>query len=272
MQPDLPDTLGRGNAPPADQCEYSIAYLQYKVSDKPHQTTCQQDKWTSEKGAVGISQVAERPSLRVFEPPARSTSCRPTSPPVLSKCAMCDTPRLGNASSRAFIPRTKSALTQILGLRPVSVQDIEDLPTLSPWTISCEFYPSSSMFHLVLMMAGPLCRDLRFKVDSDTTAAIRPFLRSVLGPMREKSTDWLERSRHDSPPRCLPRLDSPPLFTRIARGSSIYTGVRQIAEKGASNPMRIPDLASMLQQASPELMSSEDGDINAHHHMQVVDG
>lgn len=135
------------------------------------------------------------------------------------------------------------------------------------------------MFHLVLMMAGPLCRDLRFKVDSDTTAAIRPFLQSVLGLMREKSTDWLERTphvpeflSHDSPPRCLPRLDSPPLFTRIARGSSIYTGVRQIAEKGASNPMRIPDLASMLQQASPELMSSEDGDINAHHHMQVVDG
>ena len=38
-----------------------------------------------------------------------------------------------------------------------------------------------------------------------------------------------------------------------------------------SNRTRLPDLASMLQEASPELIDGEDGDINSHH-MEVVSG
>lgn len=38
-----------------------------------------------------------------------------------------------------------------------------------------------------------------------------------------------------------------------------------------SHPIRVSDLASMLQVASPELIDGEDGDIN-NHHMEVVSG
>lgn len=128
----------------------------------------------------------------------------------------------------------------------------------------------------MVLMAGSFFRDLRLKLDSTTSARVRPFLQSVsVRPMREKSVNWFEDtpnvseflSRH-SPPRSFPGLDSPPLFPRIARGPSIHKGVRSNAKSGVSH---VSDLASMLQVASPELMDCEDGDINSHH-MEVVSG
>lgn len=74
--------------------------------------------------------------------------------------------------------------------------------------------------------------------------------------------------KHESPSRCLPSLDSPPLFPRVAQGCSTQRGVRG---NGVSNPTRVPDLVSMLQVASPELIDGEDGVINDHH-MEVVSG
>ena len=51
------------------------------------------------------------------------------SPPILSKRARRETPKLGGANYRASIPRTNSTLTAFLGLDTLSVPSIEDLPT-----------------------------------------------------------------------------------------------------------------------------------------------
>ena len=77
--------------------------------------------------------------------------------------------------------------------------------------------------------------------------------------------------KHDSPPRCLPSLDSPPLFPRIAQGRSTHKGAGSGTKSGVSNPIHVSDVASMLQMASPELIDGEDGDIDSHH-MEVVSG
>lgn len=89
--------------------------------------------------------------------------------------------------------------------------------------------------------------------------------------MREKPVDGFgntpnvpEFLNHDSPSRCPPGLSSPPLFPRVVQGCSNV-------KSGVSNPTRVPDLVSMLQMASPELIDGEDGDNNGHH-MEVVSG
>lgn len=121
------------------------------------------------------------------------------------------------------------------------------------------------------------CRDLRLTLDSATGARVRPLLQSVLvPPMRHQSLDFFEDTpgvseflKHDSPLRSLPSLVSPPLFPRIAQGRSTHKGAGSNAKSGASNPIRVSDLASMLHVASPELIDGEDGDINNHHNTVV---
>jgi hypothetical protein len=125
----------------------------------------------------------------------------------------------------------------------------------------------------------PYFRDLRLELDSATGARLRPFLQSVLvPPRREESVNCFEDTpnvpeflKHDSPPRCLPSLDSPPLFPRITQGRFTYKGAGSDAKSGVINPIRVSDVASMLQVASPELVDGEDGGIDTHH-MEVVSG
>ena len=100
----------------------------------------------------------------------------------------------------------------------------------------------------------------------------------MVPPRREKLVDYFEDTpnvpeflKHDSPPRSLPRLDSPPLFPRIVQGRPTHRGVEGDAKSDVTNPIRAPDVASMLQVASPELIDGEDGDIDSHH-MEVVSG
>ncbi|KAF8433539.1 hypothetical protein L210DRAFT_962649 [Boletus edulis BED1] len=186
-----------------------------------------------------------------------SLLCRPISSPMLSRRAKRETPKFGSTHSRASIPRTKSALTVFLDLNPVSVQNIDDF--------------SAPPVDDVL--------DLRHKLDAATSVRVRPFLQSIsVPPTRKKSIDCStdtpnvsEFLNHDSPPRCLPSLDSPPLFPRIVRGPFAHGGVGGDTKCGVSNPIHVSDLAPMLQVASPELIDGEDGDINDHN-MEIVNG
>ncbi|KAH0837950.1 hypothetical protein J3R83DRAFT_6185 [Lanmaoa asiatica] len=204
---------------------------------------------------------------------------RPISSPILSKRARRETPKLGSTNSRAFIPRIHPALTAFLDLKPVSVQSIEDLPTTPVDDVLCGIPPSINVSRGVDGWTTSFCRDLRLKLDSANAARVRLFLQSVLVPsMREKSVNCFDDTpnvpeflNHDSPPRRPPSLDSPPLFPRIARGRSAHRGVRNSAKSDVSHPIRVSDLASMLQAASPQLIDSEDGDVN-NHHMEVVNG
>ncbi|KAF9225360.1 hypothetical protein BS17DRAFT_778498 [Gyrodon lividus] len=183
--------------------------------------------------------------------------CRPMSP-VLTNRARRETPKLGSTKARASVPRTESALTALLGLKPVSVDSAKDLP--APATDD------------VL--------DLRFKLDSSTRAEVRPFVQSVLAPpTRGKSRGLFGDTpsvdaflRCDSPPRCPLHLDSPPLFSRIARpGHAGVTNHIRSGIKDEINVEYVSAIAPMLKHAPPEFIESEDGDINGHH-MEVVNG
>ncbi|KAG9313983.1 hypothetical protein JVU11DRAFT_4759 [Chiua virens] len=182
---------------------------------------------------------------------------KPISTPVLSRRARLQTPKVGSTNSRASIPRTKSALKTYPGLNAVSDERIEDPPTPA--------------------MDDVLC--LRLEIDSTTRTKARQFIQSDLIPLGNvKSIDHRERTPNvpkflsrDSPPRCLPSLDSPPLFSRIVCGHSARKNPSSNVEKSVENPTGVPDLVHMLKVASPELIDGEDGDIN-HHHMKAVSG
>jgi len=99
---------------------------------------------------------------------------------------------------------------------------------------------------------------------------LRPYFRDLRLEL-DSATNVPEFLKHDSPPRCLPSLDSPPLFPRITQGRFTYKGAGSDAKSGVINPIRVSDVASMLQVASPELVDGEDGGIDTHH-MEVVSG
>ncbi|KAF8841918.1 hypothetical protein BDN67DRAFT_1068110 [Paxillus ammoniavirescens] len=183
--------------------------------------------------------------------------CRPMSP-ILTNRARRETPKLGGTKARASVPRTKSVLTAFLGLKPVFVDTVEEMP--APATDD------------VL--------DVRFKFDSSTRAEVRPFLQSILAPpSREKSCDRFDDTPHvdaflqcNSPSRCPPGLDSPPLFPRIARPG--HAGATNHTKDGIGegiNVEHVSAIAPMVKYAPPEFIESEAGDINGHH-MEVVNG
>lgn len=204
-----------------------------------------------------------------------SLICRPISSPILSKRARHETPKLGSTNSRAAIPHTRSALTAFLDLNPVPVQSIQDLPAPPVDDVLCAPSLSINVSRGIYNWIATFCRGLRLELDPMTGARIRPFLQSVsVPPMSdcfEDTPNVPEFLKHASPPRCLPSLDSPPLFSRIAQGRSTKGRVRNNTKSGVSNLTRISDLASILPVASPQLIDGEDGDINAHL-MEIVSG
>ncbi|KIJ22163.1 hypothetical protein PAXINDRAFT_152388 [Paxillus involutus ATCC 200175] len=183
--------------------------------------------------------------------------CRPMSP-ILTNRARRETPKLGGTKARASVPRTKSVLTAFLDLKPVFVDTGEEVP--APATDD------------VL--------DLRCKLDSSTRAEVRPFLQSIIAPpSRGRSRDRFDDTPNvdaflqcDSPSRCPPGLDSPPLFPRIARPG--HAGATNHTKSGIGeriNVEHVSAIAPMVKYAPPEFIESEVGDINGHH-MEVVNG
>ncbi|KIL01043.1 hypothetical protein PAXRUDRAFT_7805 [Paxillus rubicundulus Ve08.2h10] len=183
--------------------------------------------------------------------------CRPMSP-ILTNRARHETPKLGATKARASVPRTKSALTEFLALKFVSVDAGDEVP--APATDD------------VL--------DLRFKLDSSTRTKVRPFLQSVLAPpSRGRSRGGFDDTPNvnaflqcNSPSGCPPHLDSPPLFPRIARPG--HTGATNHTKGGIGegiNVGHVSAIAPMVKYAPPEFIESEVGDINGHH-MEVVNG
>ncbi|KAF9245706.1 hypothetical protein BU15DRAFT_58684 [Melanogaster broomeanus] len=186
-----------------------------------------------------------------------SELCRPMSP-ILTNRARRETPKLGSSMARESIPRTEPTLIAFLGLRSLSIKSVEDLP-------------------------GPATDDvldLHFALDSSTRAEVRQFLQSVLAPPTgQRSRDRFDHTPNvdtflwsGSPPRCRPRLESPPLFPRSTRPG--HAGVKNNPKSRTmeeNNVDHISTIVSMLKHAPPEIIESEDGDINGQH-MEVVNG
>ncbi|KIJ66386.1 hypothetical protein HYDPIDRAFT_38740 [Hydnomerulius pinastri MD-312] len=184
--------------------------------------------------------------------------CRPMSPVLLTNRARRETPKCGDRRARASVPRTESALSNFIGLACVPNEPIVDLP----------------------VPAVDDVLDLRFKLDASKCTETRSFLRSVLAPSGGKSRGSFDNTPNvdaclqwESPRRHLPRLDSPPLFPRVAQTSYPGEATRANTKPGGQTPFTVKHIAhfTSMKRAPIEFLESEDGNINGHH-MEVVNG